>query len=111
MGRKPGLKLVGSDAPANRDISEEERHPPALPDESQFQAIDLSPRAVKMRSIIRIANTHSWHSAITHFLEMKNAPYLSDLTDPQLDDLKERMEGFVDAASMGCSLADCLPAS
>jgi hypothetical protein len=41
---------------------------------------------------------------------MKDAEYISDLTDPQLDDLLDRMNGYVDAASMGCSLADSLPA-
>jgi len=63
-----------------------------------------------MRAVVRIADTHNWKSAITHFLEMKGVQYMSDLTDPQLEDLLDRMHGYVDAAEMGASLADCLPA-
>lgn len=111
MGVKPKLNLVGNERRAEPEIWVEVHPPPALPDETQYLAIDLSPQAKKMRAIVRVANTYSWHSAITHFLESRNAQYLSDLTDPQLDDLKDRMDGYVDAASMGCSLADCLPAS
>jgi len=73
--------------------------------------VDVSPRARAMRAIMRIADMHGWHSAITHFMESRGATYLSDLTDPQLFDLKDRMEGYVDAASIGASLADCLPAT
>jgi len=82
-----------------------------LPDWTTFQPIDVSDRAQKMHKIMMIANAYGWQIAITHFLMMKGVPYLSDLTAPQIDDLLERMEGYVDAASMGCSLADCLPAS
>jgi len=84
-------------------------HP--MPNNLQFGPIDISPRAQKMRAILRIADMYGWHSAITHFMETRGASYLSDLTDPQLCDLKERMEGYVDAASIGASLEDCLPAS
>ncbi len=77
----------------------------------QFPAVDVSPRAIKMRAILYVAEMHKWHLAITHFLEMRGKSYLSDLTDPQLEDLLQRMEGFVDAAETGSSLADCLPAS
>lgn len=42
---------------------------------------------------------------------MKGVPYLSDLSDPQLDDLLGRMNGYVDAAEIGASLTDYLPAS
>ena len=45
------------------------------------------------------------------FLESRGQSHIADLTDPQLDDLLDRMNGYVDAAEMGCSLADCLPAS
>lgn len=85
--------------------------PQQMPVDIPFTPIDVSPRAMKMRAILRIADAHRWHSAVTHFLETRNAVYLSDLTDPQLDDLKDRMDGYVDAAETGCSLADCLPAS
>ena len=83
--------------------------PPAASDELHTP-VDVSPRAQKMRAIVRIANIYGWHEAITHFLSTKSVSYLSDLTLPQLDDLLERMNGYVDAAETGCSLVDCLPA-
>lgn len=73
--------------------------------------VDTSPRAVQTRAILRIAQTYGWQSAIAHFLDTKGAAYLSDLTEPQLDDLHSRMVGYVDAAMTGCSLADCPPAT
>jgi len=85
--------------------------PPPVPTESQFQPIDTSVRASRMRAIMRIADMYGWHSAVVHFQETRRATYLSDLTDPELEDLLDRMNGYVDAATMGCSLADCLPAS
>lgn len=81
-----------------------------MPAGVDYAPVDVSPRAKKMRAIIRIADAHGWHSAITHFLETKGTSYLSDLTDPQLDDLLGRMDGYVDAAEVGASLTDCLPA-
>lgn len=84
---------------------------PALPDWTTHQPIDISDRAQKMHEIAMIANAHGWQIAITHFLRTKRVAYMSDLTDPQLDDLLDRMHGYVDAAVTGCSLADCLPAS
>lgn len=84
--------------------------PPPLLD-VEFQTVDVSPKARKIRSILRIADVHGWRSAITLFLETKGQTHICDLTEPQLDDLLERMEGYLDAAEMGCSLADCLPAS
>lgn len=86
-----------------------EAAPPAAAVE--FPPIDVSWRARTMRAILRIAEQHRWHDAITLFLETRNASYLSDLTDPQLEDLLDRMHGYVDAAETGSSLADCLPAS
>ncbi|MEJ7808516.1 MAG: hypothetical protein WKG03_21665 [Telluria sp.] len=85
--------------------------PPDTSADLQFPAVDVSPRAIKTRAILYIADMHKWHLAITHFLEIRGKPYLSDLTDPQLEDLLQRMEGYVDAAETGSSLADCLPAS
>jgi hypothetical protein len=85
--------------------------PAALPNEFPFNPVDVSPRAMKMRAILRIADAHGWHSAVVHFLETRGTPYLSDLADPQLEDLLQRMEGYVDAAEMGCSLEHCLPAT
>ncbi len=74
-------------------------------------ALDTSERAVKTRAILRIANTYGWQSAIAHFLDTKGVGYLTDLTDPQLEDLHDRMEGYLDAAMNGCSPPDGLPAT
>ncbi len=75
-----------------------------------FEPVDISRRAITMRAILRIADTYNWRSAITHYLETRGTAFLSDLTQPQLDDLLDRMHGYVDAAEMGASLPDCLPA-
>lgn len=85
--------------------------PPAEPPDQFFPPVDVSPRARKTRQILRIADVHGWQSAITHYLETRGVPYLSDLSMPQLDDLLDRMQGYVDAAETGCSLAECLPAN
>lgn len=84
--------------------------PPASPSEIDYPAVDISPRAIKMAHAIRIANQYGWPDAIPHFLQSRGVAYLSDLTDVQLDDLCDRMDGYVDAAMTGCSLEDCLPA-
>lgn len=85
--------------------------PTLEPADQAFPPVDVSPKAKKIRAVLRIADMYGWHSAITHFLELRNTPYMCDLSEPQLDDLLGRMEGFVDAAETGCSLADCLPAN
>lgn len=85
--------------------------PPPPPDDVQFHPVDVSERAKKMRAIARIADANGWRSAIVHFQEMKGVSHMGDLSDPQLDDLLDRMRGYVDAAETGSSLADCLPAS
>lgn len=64
-----------------------------------------------MHAIMAIANSHNWQAAVTHFLMTTGVPYMSDLTDPQVDDLLGAMQGYVDAAQMGASLPDCLPAT
>ena len=84
---------------------------PASPPAVEYPPIDVSPRAIKMSEIVRIANGYGWPDAIPHFLRSRGVSHLSDLTDTQLDDLLDRMNGYVDAAMTGCSLADCLPAS
>lgn len=109
MGKPRDLRLVGASEPEPPRLGAAE--PVALPDWTSFQAIDVSPRARKMHEVMVIANTHGWQIAITHFLMTRGVPYLSDLTEPQLDDLHDRMRGYVDAAEMGASLADCLPAN
>ena len=72
--------------------------------------LDTSPRAVQTRAILRIAQTYNWQSAIAHFLDTRGVGYLSDLSDPQLGDLHDRMLGYLDAAMTGCSSPDELPA-
>lgn len=104
------LRLVGAEsAPEARPSPAVE--PPSLPDWTTMKPLDVSERARKMHTIMLIANTHGWQIAVTHFLMMKGVPYLSDLSDPQLDDLLGRMNGYVDAAEIGASLTDYLPAS
>lgn len=85
--------------------------PAPSPADIAFPEVDVSPRAMKMREILYIADAYNWRSAIVHFLSTRGCSYLSDLSDPQLDDLLGRMEGYVDAAETGSSLVDCLPAS
>lgn len=95
-GTVPRSALLGQAGPDN-----------GVPD---FPALDGSKRARSVRMIMKIADTHGWRMAITHFLDTKGVSYLSDLTDPQLEDLLDRMHGYVDAASVGASLTDCFPA-
>lgn len=85
--------------------------PDAMPLDLKFDPVDVSPRAIKMRAIVQIADRYQWHSAIIHYLSTRGKPYISDLTDPQLEDLMQRMEGFVDAAECGHYLPDSLPAN
>lgn len=84
--------------------------PPTPPSDIDYPAVDISERAIKMTKIIRIAQQYNWPDAIPHFLRSRGVPHLFDLNDTQLDDLEGRMDGYVDAAMTGCSLADCLPA-
>jgi hypothetical protein len=109
LGKPRDLQLVGEEGePPDRGVVPLD--PPSLPDWTTFQPIDVSERARKTHTIMTIANTYGWQIAITHFLLTKGVPYLSDLTGPQLDDLLDRMHGYVDAAETGASLPDCLPA-
>jgi len=109
IGRPRNLRLVGGESgPEAPSVATAE--PPSLPDWTTFAPIDVSERARKMHEIMVIANTYNWQIAITHFLMTKGVPYLSDLTDPQLDDLLDRMHGYVDAAETGCSLPNYIPA-
>lgn len=84
--------------------------PPPAPAAPKEAPVDLSERACVTRAIQRIADAYGWHDAITHFLETRGCPYMSDLSILQLHDLLDRMKGYVDAAETGCSLADCPPA-
>lgn len=103
-GASPRLTLVRESTEEPTDGS-----PTRLPDWSAHQPVDVSERAWKMHKIMVIANTYSWQIAVTHFLITKGVPYLSDLTDPQLDDLLDRMHGYVNAAEIGACLEDALP--
>lgn len=85
--------------------------PPPMPFDIEFDRIDVSPRAVKIAHVMRIAKAYDWPDAIPHFLRSRGVSHICDLSGPQLDDLAQRMDGYVDAAMTGCSLADCLPAN
>lgn len=109
LGMPRELRLVGSES-APKPVEESVEEPPSrLPDWTSLQPVDVSERAVTMHKIMVIANTHSWQIAVTHFLMTKGVPYLSDLTEPQLDDLLDRMHGYVDAAEMGACMHDAMP--
>ena len=84
--------------------------PPPAPVAVEYPPVDVSPRCVKMSNIIRIAQIYGWPDAIPHFLRSRGVSHLSDLSDAQLDDLEDRMDGYVDAVMTGASLADCAPA-
>lgn len=84
--------------------------PPTPICDIDYPAVDVSPRAIKMTKIIRTAQAYNWPDAIPHFLRSRGVSHILDLSDTQLDDLEGRMDGYVDAANTGCSLADCLPA-
>ena len=109
LGMPRDLRAVGSERAPEPQEEAAEEPPLRLPDWTTHQPVDVSERALKMHKIMVIANTYSWQIAITHFLITKGVPYLSDLTDPQLDDLLGRMHGYVDAVETGASLTD-LPA-
>ena len=85
--------------------------PPSSAGLVDYPTVDVSPRGLKMAEILRIADQYNWHKAIQHFLRTKGVQHPSDLSDPQLEDLMQRMEGYVDAVETGCSLPDCPPAS
>ena len=85
--------------------------PPTPPSDIDYPSVDVSSRAIKMTKVIRIAHKYNWPDAIPHFLRSRGVPHLFDLNDTQLDDLENRMDGYVDAAMTGSSLADCLPAA
>ncbi len=110
MGKKPSLRAVGSESAPEPKEEPAEEPPARLPDWTAFQAVDVSERAMTMHKIMVIANTYNWQIAVTHFLMTKGVPYLSDLTTPQLEDLLDRMNGYVDAAEIGACLHDAMPA-
>lgn len=103
-GKPRDLRLVGAEKPAESDAPTQ----PALPNWAELQAVDVSPRAKVMHEIMVIANSYGWQIAVTHFLLTKGVPYLSDLTDPQLEDLLDRMHGYVDACEVDAFVEDGL---
>lgn len=67
--------------------------------------LEQSSRARLTRAVNRIAQRYPWgRTAVEHFLDLKGVGYLADLTDPQLDDLHGRMQGYMDAAETGCDV-------
>lgn len=68
----------------------------------QAPPLDQTPRARMIRSINHIAANFPWGpQAITMFLDTRGAGYLADLSEPQLQDLYERMLAYEDAAMNG----------
>lgn len=99
----PVLNLLLRDQIA--EILSEEAPPPPRPDD--VVEADISPMAMQKRAILRIAEAYPWGiSAVRHFLDLRTAACLSDLTMPQMDDLLERMQAYKDAADNGFSSPD-----
>ena len=73
--------------------------------------LDQTPRARKIRAINHIATRFQWGpQAVTMFLDTRGAAFVADLTEPQLDDLHERMAAYEDAAMNGYGPPDAPPA-
>lgn len=113
LGKRPKLHAVGSEQAANAaNASERASYAahsaqrlsdgcPSLPE------VDASPLAIQRRAILRIAESYQWGmSAVRLFLDNRGVAYLSDLTEPQMDDLYERMQSYKDAADNGFSSPD-----
>lgn len=87
------------------EILAQEAPPPPPPDD--VVPADVSPDAVKRRAVLRIAQSYAWGmDAVRHFLDTRGVRYLADLSEPQLDDLHERMLAYKDAADNGFSSPD-----
>lgn len=73
--------------------------------------LEQTPRARMQRAINHIARRFSWGpETVAHFLDTRGATYLADLTDPQLEDLHDRMLAYEDSAMHGFSSPDEPPA-
>ncbi len=73
--------------------------------------MEQTPRARMTRSINRVAARFAWGpDAVAHFLDTRGACYLSDLSEPQLEDLRDRMDAYEEAAANGWSAFDEPPA-
>lgn len=87
------------------EILAQEAPPPPPPDD--VGESDMSTQGVKRRAVLRIAQCYPWGmGAVRHFLDTRGVAYLSDLSEPQLDDLHERMLAYKDAADNGFSSPD-----
>lgn len=87
--------------------------PPASPESEAWQQhqhflanlpvpLDQSPRGRMTRAINRIAVAWPWgKDAVTMFLDTRGAAFVADLTEPQLEDLHDRMLAYEDAAMNG----------
>lgn len=87
--------------------------PPASPESEAWRSfqhaqtyqappLDQSERARAIRAINRIAVQFSWgQQAVTMFLDTRGAGYIADLSEPQLQDLHERMLAYEDATMNG----------
>lgn len=112
MGRKPALHVVKPDSAGDEKALyaawsgyQTEADTLALPD------VDTSPRGIQTRAIKRIMHAYPWGvDAVRFFLDTRGLAYISDLNETQLDDLHDRMDGYVDAAMTGCDSIDAPPA-
>lgn len=109
QGKTPILHVVGEPAANASERAAYAAHNagqlsdgcPTLPE------VDASPAAIQRRAVLRIAQCYPWGmGAVRHFLDTRSVAYLSDLTEPQLDDLHGRMQAYKDAADNGFSSPD-----
>lgn len=108
LGMPRELRLAGAESTPEETESVSKI---ALQDWVSLAPVDVSDRARVMHEIMRIANAYGWQIAVTQYLIEQRAPYLSDLSDGQLEALLVRMRGYVDAAETCSSFPDFLPAS
>lgn len=73
-------------------------------------ALDTSPSARLIREILRIAQTYGWQPAVAAYLDARGLGSLASLTESELEELADRMAGYVEAAQYGCDPFDALPA-
>lgn len=69
--------------------------------------MEQTPRARMRRTVDRIASRFPWGpDTVAHFLDTRGATYVNDLSDPQLEDLCDRMLAYEDSAVNGWSSPD-----
>ncbi len=103
---KPTLHVVRpGDTTDERLLTSEWESYQLAADSLHLPEVDTSPRGIQIRAIKRIMHAYAWGpDAVRFFLDTRGLPYLSDLNEVQLNDLHERMNGYVDATDTGC---DC----